>query len=118
MKRLLSLVITLAVVLTGQVWGSQPSAETDSWTSAEEHVQYAAREKLSGYEAFRTECEKTVEQVKAALHTYVSTVITVAKAVGKAVLTIVTSVVRLVARFAFAIVLIVARWLLSLFLPV
>ena len=118
MKRLLWLVVVLALATTSAAWSSQPPAENASWTSAEDNAQETARGKLSGYGELQRECEKTFRQITSAVETYVTTVVTVVKAVVNAVRTVVVSVLKIVVRLAFAVALILARWLLSLFFPV
>ena len=52
------------------------------------------------------------------IETYVHTVVTVVKTLFNAARTVLVSVLKLMVRFAVAFVLIAARWLLGLFLPV
>lgn len=115
MKRVLLLsLVAVIVVAANSAWSNESGLENGSWTSVDEQ---AAKER-AGYAALQEECEAAVKKARTAIQTYIETVVTVAKALLKAILIVLVSIVKLIARFAFAVVLIVARWLLSLFLPV
>ena len=114
MKRLLWIIPLVAVVfaVASTAWSHQPPAlESHSWT----HVEVATDR--PGFESFQKECEDAWRQTRTTLQTYVHTVITIVRAVFSAILTVLVSIAKLVVRFAFAVVLIVARWLFGAFLP-
>lgn len=117
MKRLvwlLPLAVLLVVASQTSAWSHRAVNESAKWTQVESQT---AGER-SGYHSFQKECQEAFEKIRSTVRTYVTAVVTVAKAILKVIKTVVTAVVKLVVRFAVTLVLVIAHWVLGVFLPI